>query len=128
MTTDDRALQVQTKGAVTEHDIDYARQKISAALDDAPKPVLFARATLTRLADPARERPNVVQVNVDLDGKPLHAQASRPTMREATDEVEDRLRQQLRRQAGHWEALRGNRATTQPVVGPPPTKAEGRKP
>lgn len=108
-------VRLEAQGDVTAAEIEYARQKVEAALRDATRPVLYARVKLTRLADPARERPCVVTVSIDLDGKPVRAQASGPTMREAADEIRDRLRTRIHKQAAHWEAIRGNQPGSDPT-------------
>ncbi len=102
-------VHVQARGMVRAADIAYARHKVEAALHHAHEPVLFARARLTRLPDPALARPSVVEVNVDLRGRPVRVQVARPSMREAIDAVHDRLRERLRRAARDWESVRGSR-------------------
>jgi ribosome-associated translation inhibitor RaiA len=105
---------VHTRGAVTSDEAAYARARIEAVLRYARDPVLFVRVQLTRLADPALSRPAVAQVNLDLNGRLVRAQVARPTMREAVDEVHDRLRDRLQRATGDWEAIRGARPSDQP--------------
>jgi hypothetical protein len=107
-------VHVETHGAITKEEEDYLRVRIGDVLRFAPQPALHARAKLTRYADPALSRPAMAQVNVDLNGRFLRAQAARPTMREAIDEVRDRLRDRLQRSSGNWESIRGS----QPVDGP----------
>lgn len=104
---------VHTQGAVTSDEAAYAHTRIDAVLRYARDPVLFVRVRLTRLADPALARPAVAQVNLDLNGRLVRVQVARPTMREAVDEVHDRLRDRLQRAAGDWEAIRGGRPTTE---------------
>lgn len=106
-TTGDIACVV--RGAVADEDVQYARTRVYALLDSAPAPVLFARIKLTALTAPALPRPAVAQATLDLDGRLIRAQTARPTMREAVDELHDRLRTRLRRAAGNWEAIRGRR-------------------
>jgi len=107
-------IPVHTQGEVTEAEIEYARKRVHAVLRYARDPVLFANIRLTRLADRALARPAVVQVNVDLDGRLIRAQVARPTMTEAADEVHDRLRERIRRAAGDWEDIRGERPSEDP--------------
>ena len=97
---------VRTHGHVTADEIGYARSKILAATRYARRPVLLTRVKLTRLADPAVGRRAIVQANVDLDGRMLRAQVARPSMREAADEVHDRLRDRILRADGRWDAKR----------------------
>jgi len=49
-----------------------------------------------------------MHVNVDLNGRPVHARAARATMVEAIDEVHDRIRDRVLRAARDWEAIRGS--------------------
>jgi hypothetical protein len=51
---------------------------------------------------------------VDLNGRMLRAQAARATVREAVDEVHDRIRDRVLRAAGDWEAIRGGRPVDEP--------------
>ena len=58
-------------------------------------PVLAAELRLDHHADPARERPNHVEMTVDLDGVVVRARRSAPTMSEAIDRAETRLRRRV---------------------------------
>ena len=140
MTTSTAAesVTISTKGVVAASDVAYARTRVEAARRYARDPILFARARLTELADPAVARPAVAQVNLDLNGRFVRVQVARPTMREAIDEAHDRLRDRLQRAAGDWEAIRGSRPahephewrhTSQPTDRPPyfPRPAEQRQ-
>ena len=113
---DTRTVQVQaeTRGAVPEGAASFAIRRISSLLRMAPEPVLFARVRLTMAADPAVERPAIAQVNIDLNGRLIRAQAAGQTMREATEHACDRLRIRIGRAARNWAAIRGG----QPVAGP----------
>lgn len=105
-------VQIHTRGPVSEGDVDYARHKVEAVLQYARDPVLFARAKITLMPDPAVPRPAVAQVNLDVNGRLVRAQCARATMREALDEVHDRLRERVQRAAGDWEAIRGGKPVT----------------
>jgi ribosome-associated translation inhibitor RaiA len=107
-------VHLQTQGGVSAADLDYAHDKVSAVLRHARDPVLFVRGKLTVLPDPAVARPAVAQVNVNLNGRVLRVQAARETLREAVDEVRDRLADRLDRSAGDWEAIRGSRPVAEP--------------
>ncbi len=100
-------LQVQTdsRGAVPPSSSELAVQKVRAALRHASEPVLFARVKLTMSADPAVERPAVAQVNLDLNGRLIRAQANAESMREAVDRMCDRLKIRLDRAARNWAAV-----------------------
>lgn len=106
---DTQTLQVQThaQGAVPEDAMDLAVLRVRAVLRLASEPVLFARVKLTMGADPAVERPAIAQANIDLNGRPLRAQATAVTMRDAIEMLSDKLRIQLERAARNWSRLRG---------------------
>jgi len=107
-------VQTETRGAVPEGTVDLAVHRVNSLLRVAPEPVLFARVKLIMSADPAVQRPAIAQVNVDLNGRLIRAEAAGGTMREAVEHACDRLRIRLERAARNWEAVRGGR----PVPGP----------
>ncbi|MFB9433142.1 sigma 54 modulation/S30EA ribosomal C-terminal domain-containing protein [Streptoalloteichus tenebrarius] len=78
---------------------DYARDKVLALSRCCPGPVPYVRIKLTRSHDPSVPTPALVQVNLDVDGSEVRAQAAAPTFTEAVDLVQDRLRERLRRLA-----------------------------
>ena len=106
-------LAVNTHGEVKNVDVDYARRRVNDVVRRGGGRVLFARVKLTKLADRAVPRPAVVEANIDLKGRIVRAQVARPTMREATDEVHDRLVARLQRVERDWEAIRGGRPSVQ---------------
>jgi ribosome-associated translation inhibitor RaiA len=108
---DTRTVQVrtETRGVVPEGAADLAVHRVGSLLRAAPEPVLFARVKLIMSVDPAVRRPATVQVNVDLNGRLIRAQAAGETMRAAVEHVCDRLRIRLERAARNWEAVRGGR-------------------
>ena len=105
----DEFIVVQTRGGVSEAEAEYARSRVGSALHHASEPVLYVRVKLTRLPDPAVARPAVAQVNVDLNGRLVRAQAARSTIQEAVDEVHDRLRDRVLQSDRGWESVRGAR-------------------
>jgi hypothetical protein len=113
---DTRSVQVQaeTQGAVPEEAVSYAVDQVAALLRKAPEPVLFARVSLIMAADPAVERPAVAQLNIDLNGRLIRAQAAGETMREATHHACDRLRIRIQRAARNWAAIRGSQPEPEP--------------
>ncbi|HEX6310226.1 MAG TPA: sigma 54 modulation/S30EA ribosomal C-terminal domain-containing protein [Acidimicrobiia bacterium] len=86
---------VETRGRVTENERTYALEKLAQLARFTPGPVLDARLRLHLEPDPARERPAIVEASVDVDGRLVRAQVAAPTMREAVDLLEDRLRRRL---------------------------------
>ncbi len=111
-----QTLQVQTdaRGAVPPRSMDLAVEKVQAALRHASEPVLFARVKLTMSADPAVERPAAAQVNLDLNGRPIRAQADAGSMREAVDRMCGRLKIRLDRTARNWAAVGGGKPVARP--------------
>ncbi len=116
---DTQTLQVQThaQGAVPEDAMDLAVLRVRAVLRLASEPVLFARVKLTLAADPAVERPAIAQANIDLNGRPVRAQAAGATMRDAIEIMSDKLRIQLERAARNWARLRGGQPARAEVPG-----------
>jgi len=110
---DTQAIAVQThaQGAVPDEAMDLAVLRVRAVLRLATEPVLFARVKLTMAADPAVEFPAVAQANIDLNGRPVRAQATAVTLRDAIEMLCDKLRVQFERAARNWARLRGGTAT-----------------
>ena len=86
---------------------EYARDKIGRLGKLSRRPVLHAHVRLTRHRDPAVWRPVVAQANLDVQGRPVRAQAEGVTAREAIDRLAARLRHQLERATEHWDVTRG---------------------
>ena len=107
-------VHTETWGDVPRHTVRFAADRVGSLLTWASEPVLFARIKLTMIADLAVQRPAIAQVTVDLNGRPLRAQAEGRIMHEAVDHACDRLRTQLLRAARHWEAARGGRPVPTP--------------
>jgi len=107
-------VQAETQGNVSEGAVSFAARQVSSLLQMAPEPVLFARVRLIMAPDPAVQRPAIVQLNIDMNGRLIRAQAAGETMREATHRACDRLRVRIGRAARNWAAIRGIR----PVPGP----------
>jgi ribosome-associated translation inhibitor RaiA len=107
-------VQAETRGAVPEDMTGFAVHRVGSLLRAASEPVLSARVKLTMSADPAVEHPAVAQVNIDLNGRLVRAQAAGRTMREAVEHASDRLRIRLDRAARNWEAVRGGRPVPRP--------------
>ncbi|MFF4764505.1 hypothetical protein [Streptomyces sp. NPDC001292] len=94
--------------------IEYAPEKVRALTGRTQEPVLFARAKLTHMANPAMERPALAQANLDVNGRLARAHVAATTVTEAVDLLQDRLAVRLKRLEEHWEARRGRR----PAPGP----------
>ena len=90
-------VDVTTRGEVSEHARQQARDKVAALERFVKGPILGARVVLTqehstRVRDPAR-----AEAEIDLQGRLVRARTAAPTMEAAVDEVVERLRRHLRR-------------------------------
>ena len=83
------------QGEVPTDMVDYARRKLLAIAADASVPVLDIELRLNHHTDPARERPNHVELTVDLNGTYVRAHNNAPTMSEAIDGALKRLRRRI---------------------------------
>lgn len=91
------AVTVTLRGNVGPGAARYARTKIATVLEEIREPVLDAHVVLDWHRDPARKRPALAEVGVDVNGTMIRAMSVRPTMQEAVDELEERLRRRIRR-------------------------------
>jgi hypothetical protein len=93
----------------------YARRKLAALARVAPAPVLYARVTLSRAADPGVARPVSAKAFFDLNGRPVLARVSAPRVEEAVDLLEARLRHRLEHLAGRHRADRRRPGPVRPT-------------
>jgi ribosome-associated translation inhibitor RaiA len=95
MTQPLRAPTVVIRGDVPDQMVAYAREKLLAVVARTSMPVLTTELRLEHYADPARARPNHAEMSIDLGGVPVRARRSAPTMSEAIDRTETRLRRRV---------------------------------
>ncbi|MGZ8702064.1 MAG: ribosome hibernation promotion factor [Gaiellaceae bacterium] len=88
-------VHVTALGQVSERARHAAEEKLAKLARLAPRPVLFARATLVREADPALERPAIAKATMDVGGRIVRAHVAAPEMSEAIDLLVERLRGRL---------------------------------
>ncbi len=89
-------VEVTVRGEVGNGARDYAQAKVEHALSVAGTRVLHAHVVLDRRHDPSVKRPARAEVTVELAGATtLRAHATAPSMGEAVDELEGRLRRRL---------------------------------
>jgi ribosome-associated translation inhibitor RaiA len=100
------ALTVVCRGDVPGVAESYATSRLQRVIEHLDEPVLFARVKLTMEPDPARERPAIVEVELDVDGELVRAHIAGREMREAIDLVQRRLRDKLEHRAQRRGALR----------------------
>jgi ribosome-associated translation inhibitor RaiA len=86
---------IVVRGDVPDEMVAYARRKLTAMVADASVPVLDAELRLDHHVDPARERPDHVEATIDVNGIPVRAHRSAPTMSEAIDRTLTRLRRRV---------------------------------
>ena len=95
VTTGSVPVQVTRRGNVGSGTVPYARRKVQRALGVGREPVTYAHVVLEWRRDPAIERPALAEATVDIGGTIVRAKSGAPTMVEAIDGLEDRLRRQL---------------------------------
>lgn len=86
---------VSTRGTVSASTVDYATKKIESLYRLAPRPIIHATLRLAEGANRANERPAVAEATLAMKGQDVRAHVAAPTMTEATDLLETRLRRQL---------------------------------
>ena len=103
---------IVVRGEVPEGMIAYGREKLLAVGAHAPRRVLAAELRLDHHPDPARPRPNHVEMTLDLNGVAVRAQRSAETMSEAIDRAAARLRRRIET-AGERPRARSRRSRDQ---------------
>lgn len=98
-------MEITTRGRVEDDDVAYALKTVGAVLHRVSAPILFSRLKLDNAPDPARPRPAIAQVSLDLDGEPVRAQVAGHYMREAADLLARRLADRLDHRAQRMEDL-----------------------
>jgi hypothetical protein len=107
-------VQMETRGPVPEGAVELARDRVTALLRLSREPVLSARVKLTVRAESGRPRLAMAQANLDVDGRPVRAQAVAETMWRAVNELRDRLLIRLARVSRDWPVRRSGRPLTTP--------------
>lgn len=99
-------VEVTTHGEFPGVD-EYAQAKIGGLARLARRSVTRARVRLSRHHDPAVAQPVIAQANLEVGGRPVRAQVTAASAREAVDALELRLRRRLEHLNGRWEARKG---------------------
>lgn len=102
----DVPIHVATLGQVSPGAVSYAEEKLGSMLAQVTDPILFARVKLSHAHDPARERPAMAQLTVDINGELVRAQVAAHEMPEAIDLLQGRLRDKLEHRAARRRELR----------------------
>lgn len=86
-------------------EVRYGEERVARVAERVADAVLFARLKLSVAGDPARPRPARAEALLDLNGEPVRAAVAARTIREASDLLAARLRDQLRHRDERREAL-----------------------
>ncbi len=105
---------VSTHGDIAGADVTYGQQRLAHVLAQVGDPILFARLKLSRAGDPARERPAIAEVALDVNGDLVRAHIAARDLREAADLLERRLRAQLVHRADRRVARRHSSGRPEP--------------
>lgn len=89
------AVAVQLRGELPANVREELERRLRAALRFTPRPLVRARATIERLADPASTRPVVVRASLDLGAHTVRAHAEADSADDALDLLEARLRRNV---------------------------------
>ena len=100
------AISVTARGEVGTDLVDYARQRIGRLTERLVEPLLRVYVKLEMSADPARERPAIAQVQLDLNGSFVGAHVAAEEMHEAVDLLQRRLADQLEHRERRFDWLR----------------------
>lgn len=111
-------IQVVTHGITNPAVPGYARAKVLDLVRYSREPVLHVRVTLAHAPDPAVTLCFRAQATLDLNGRPVRAEAAAATPTEAIDLMQDRLRRRMAQAARHWEARRGRTVSKQQDAAP----------
>lgn len=100
-------LQIESlvRGEVPANAVEYALKRIGRLAELIDEPILFARVTLTHAGDPARQRPELAQAFLDVNGEAVRAQVAAGSMLEAIDLLQEHLRDKIQHRNARREAL-----------------------
>ena len=90
---------VTSQGRVSAGSVTYATEKVAKIISGIGVPVLLAEVRLIQESDPARQRPAIAEVLLDVNGQPVRAHVAADEMQVAIDLLADRLRRRLDRYA-----------------------------
>jgi ribosome-associated translation inhibitor RaiA len=104
-------VEIMLRGRLPLRAKDYAAAKIDALVRFSPLPILRARVKLTQLRHRSTGEQVMVEVNLDVSGRPVRAQVAADNSHTAIDLAQDRLRRKLS-QLGKHPARQGSRERT----------------
>ncbi len=107
-------IEITTRGEVSRHARQQAREKISELETFAKGPFLGARVVLIHEPNPRIPMPARAEAELDLQGRAVRARTAAPSMEAAVDDLAERLQRQLRRYIDHLVT-----SQREPVTPPP---------
>ncbi|MFN0028980.1 MAG: HPF/RaiA family ribosome-associated protein [Acidimicrobiales bacterium] len=110
MTASETEIRLSQAGGVTECERTYAFEKVRAALQLVTEPVLGVDLRLEHAKDPARVKPVIARLRVNLNGTQLRVHVAADTMHEAVDLLFERFRDRLGHLTAHRRAVRDRAA------------------
>lgn len=116
MSNEIATVHVSTGNVPGEDVTAYAEVKIGALARYAAEPVLHARVRLLYHPDPAVTHRFIGRGNLDVNGRPVHAEVAADSATGAVDLLHDVLRRRLERMARGWGQLHATRAVQRPHV------------
>ncbi len=110
----DVAVQVTSRGDVSQQARDLAVERLSRVARSAPRTVRRITVTLSHEPDPARERPCIAKGSIDVDGRVVRAHVAAREMIQAVELLEEHMSRRLRDLADRDEATRSLPPTSSP--------------
>ncbi len=95
-------LTIEVKGAVTQRQRDHAARSLQKVLSMISNPVLGVRALLSIHPNDDVEHRARARASIEIKGEIVRAEAHAPSMQEAIDLLEDRLRHRLEHRADRF--------------------------
>jgi ribosomal subunit interface protein len=90
-------VELTSRGEVSDHARQQAREKVAALERFVKGPVLGARVVLTQMSNPRIPQRAQAEAEIDLQGRLVRARSSSASMDGAVDDVAERLQRHLRR-------------------------------
>lgn len=103
-----------TRGEMPTDSVDYALRRLSQITKRLSETILSASIKLSVAHDPARQRPAIAEVSLNLNGSFLGAHVAAHGMKEAIDLLMRRLADQLDHRAQRLQALRRSSGQSAP--------------
>ena len=112
--TADTKIEVSHKGDVSQRSLEVAVEKVTHVAEHCREPVLHLEVRLIHEANPAHDHPSSAEATLDVQGRPVRAHATAPTIDEAIDLLADRLRRRLAKHEDKLHHLHDRRPRRNP--------------